>query len=169
MDAQSFDKVILATTPGRVLSILGDASEDEVRRFGAWRCNQFRTIAHRDPELYEAYGTQTQAPCDYFLLPDQREFGYNTYINHGYGLDRAVPYSFAFNLDQEIAPDKIIHTAEHLTPAYTVDALRYRKEVIETNGANHTFFVGAYLGNALHEGAIASANAASARLGGQVL
>ena len=167
MEEQTFDKVVFATTPGQVLKLLQDASAEEIRRFGAWRCNQFKTIAHRDPGLYAAYQTHTHAPCDYFLLPDERRFGYNTYINHGYGHDRKVPYGFAYNLEDEIAADKVIHTADHVTPDYTVDALRYRKEVIATNGDNHTFHVGAYLGNALHEGAVQSANAVSKQLGGR--
>jgi predicted NAD/FAD-binding protein len=38
-----------------------------------------------------------------------------------------------------------------------VEALHYRNEVIDTNGENHTYYAGAYLGDGLHEGAIASA------------
>jgi predicted NAD/FAD-binding protein len=80
-----------------------------------------------------------------------------------------VPYSFAYNLEHEIAADKIIHTAHHTTPDYTVEAFRYRKEIIATNGENDTFYVGAWMGNALHEGAAQSANDVSALLGGHVL
>jgi uncharacterized protein len=40
---------------------------------------------------------------------------------------------------------------------YTTESLRYRDEVVTTNGENHTYHAGAYLGDGLHEGAIASA------------
>ena len=168
-DAEHFDAVVFATTPGRVLTILADPTDTERRRFGAWSCNEFKTVAHKDPGLYQSYRTATRSPCDYFMLRDERRFGYNTYINHGYGYDREVPYSFAYNLEHEIAADKIIHTAHHTTPDYTVEAFRYRKEIIATNGENDTFYVGAWMGNALHEGAAQSANDVSALLGGHVL
>jgi uncharacterized protein len=63
----------------------------------------------------------------------------------------------AFNLENIIAPNKIVHTFNHNTPLYTVDSFRYRDEVIVTNGENNTYHVGAYLADGLHEGAIASA------------
>ena len=40
---------------------------------------------------------------------------------------------------------------------YTTEAFRYRDEVVATNGENNTYHVGSYLGDGLHEGAIASA------------
>jgi uncharacterized protein len=38
-----------------------------------------------------------------------------------------------------------------------VAAFRHRHEIIATNGDYHTYHVGAYLGDGLHEGAITSA------------
>ena len=63
----------------------------------------------------------------------------------------------AFNLDNVIAKQEIIHIQEHHTPLYTVESFRYRNEIIATNGDNHTYHVGAYLGDGLHEGAVSSA------------
>jgi uncharacterized protein len=40
---------------------------------------------------------------------------------------------------------------------YTTKFLRYWDEVVTNNGENHTYHAGAYLGNGLYEGAIASA------------
>ncbi|WP_432812848.1 hypothetical protein [Pantanalinema sp. GBBB05] len=36
-------------------------------------------------------------------------------------------------------------------------AFRYRDEIIATNGHNQTYYVGSYLGDGLHEGAVTSA------------
>ncbi|MFP6616970.1 MAG: amine oxidase, partial [Candidatus Hydrogenedentota bacterium] len=63
----------------------------------------------------------------------------------------------AYNLDEKIDPEKILHMQEHHTPLYTVDALESRDEIIETNGANNTYHAGAYLYDGLHEGAVRSA------------
>ena len=62
-----------------------------------------------------------------------------------------------FQLERLIAPDHIIHTQEHHTPLYTTESFKYRDEVVATNGENNTYYVGAYLGDGLHEGAIVSA------------
>lgn len=61
--------------------------------------------------------------------------------------------------------NKIIHRQQHNTPLYSVAAIRYRNEVVATNGENHTYHAGAYLGEGLHEGAISSAFAVSELLG----
>ena len=165
---QAFDKVVFATDPGQVLRILADATEAEKRRFAAWSTNTFTTLAHRDVGIYRDYDTEVFGPCDYFR-GREGDFGYNTYLNHGYGQSRAKPYSFAYNLDAALPTSSIIHRADHQTPNYTVSAFQYRHEVIETNGENHTFHAGAYLGNGLHEGAALSAHRISERLGGEVL
>lgn len=60
-------------------------------------------------------------------------------------------------LPELIASDRIIHTQAHHTPMYTTASFRYRDEVVATNGENHTYHAGAYLGDGLHGGAITSA------------
>lgn len=167
-DTQCFDKVVFATEPGQVLRILADATEAEKRRFGAWSTNTFTTLAHRDTGIYDTYDTEVYGPCDYFRSRDCG-FGYNTYLNHGYGQAPEKPTSFAYNLDGALPSSSIIHRADHQTPNYTVAAFKHRQEVIETNGENHTFHAGAYLGNGLHEGAALSAHRISERLGGELL
>lgn len=39
---------------------------------------------------------------------------------------------------------------------YTTESFRYRSEIVEMNGENNTYYAGSYLGDGLHEGAIAS-------------
>jgi uncharacterized protein len=51
----------------------------------------------------------------------------------------------------------MIHVQAHHTPLYTTESFQYRDEVVATNGENHTYYAGAYLGDGLHEGAISSA------------
>ena len=150
-----FDKVVFATPPDRVLKLLSDPTFEESKRFSTWKENQARTIIHNDTSLYDKYGMKQASEFDFFQKPDG--WGYNAYLNQLCGVQSPIQYSLAFDLDQAIAKDKIVHIQEHATPLYTVDSLRYRNEVIDTNGANHTYHVGAYLADGLHEGAIVSA------------
>lgn len=150
-----FDKVVFATPPDRVLKLLLDPTVAEIRRFSAWENNQIVTVIHTDTSMYDRYGIRQPSEFDFFETATG--WGYNAYLNQLCGVSSEVEYNLAFNLESLINPNQIIQRLEHDTPLYTVESFRYRDEIIHTNGENHTYHVGAYLGNGLHEGAIASA------------
>ena len=94
--------------------------------------------------------------------------GYNCYLNALCGVPENEERAFglAFGIDAWIDPEKVILRQKHHTPDYTVESQRWHHEVLATNGENHTFHVGAWLGDGLQEGAITSAVAVSKLLGG---
>ena len=155
----SFDKVIFAVTPEQVLKLLGDANDDEKRRFGEWQENQIETVIHTDISFYKHFSVSYYSEFDVFQTDTLGHYGYNAYLNRLYGIDtnQYPHYSLAYNLGKLIAADKIIHRQHHHSPLYSVPAIHYRNEVIAMNGENHTYHAGAYLGEGLHEGAISSA------------
>ncbi|MGB3291865.1 MAG: FAD-dependent oxidoreductase [Phormidesmis sp.] len=155
--AEQFDKVVFATPPDQVLSLLADARPDEVRRFQAWKPNYITTILHSDRALYKPYNIVRGAEFDFFQT--DTGWGYNAYLNQVCGITAEQSYSLAFNLEKAISPEKIIHKQQHHTPFYDADSFRYRNEVIAANGENQTYHVGAYLSDGLHEGAVTSAMA----------
>ncbi|WP_066382097.1 FAD-dependent oxidoreductase [Anabaena sp. CA = ATCC 33047] len=150
-----FDKVVFATPPDQVIKLLSPPTEEEVKRFSGWQKNHAKTIIHTDNSMYGSRGIKQPAEFDFF--PTHKGWGYNAYLNQLCGVSSSVKYSLAFNLDDLIAQDKIIHIQNHHTPLYTVESFRYRNEIIMTNGENNTYHAGAYLGDGLHEGAITSA------------
>jgi predicted NAD/FAD-binding protein len=157
---ERFDRVVFATPPDQVLKILAEPTEAEIRRFSAWKPNFAETIMHSDTSLYKQYGIQEGSEFDFFQT--NHRWGYNASLNQLCGIeatqaDSTPQYSLAFNLENMIAQTKIIHIQKHHTPYYSVESLRYRDEVIRSNGENQTFYVGAYLGDGLHEGAISTA------------
>jgi predicted NAD/FAD-binding protein len=152
---QEFDRVIFATPPDQVLRLLADPSPEEVRRFSAWQANYVTTTLHHDQHLYQPYNLHHGSEFDFFQTPSG--WGYNAYLNQLCGLPAEPAYYLAFNLNNQIEADKIIHGQPHHTPFYTLEAFRYVDEVRATNGENHTYHVGAYLGDGLHEGAVTSA------------
>jgi len=52
-----------------------------------------------------------------------------------------------------------------LAQLFTTASFRYWDEVIATNGENSTYHAGIYLGDGLHEGAIASAKRVAQLIG----
>jgi predicted NAD/FAD-binding protein len=154
-----FDKVVFAVSPHQVLPLLANPLEEEIRRFGAWQKNLMETVVHTDVSFYKNLGVSYFGEFDVFKTEGKPQGGYNAYLNRLYKIDpkKYGHYSLAFQLKHLIDPQKIIHHQHHETPLYTVDALRYRDEIIACNGEYHTFHAGAYLGEGLHEGAIKSA------------
>ncbi len=116
-------------------------------------------IIHTDVSFYKHFGVSYYSELDVFQTDAQGHCGYNAYLNRLYAIDATQypHYSLAYNMGKYTNPAKIIHRQQHNTPLYSVAAIRYRDEVIATNGKNHTYHAGAYLGEGLHEGAISSA------------
>lgn len=152
---QTFNKLVFATPPDQVLALLNDPTPSEIRRFSAWEANHATTILHTDTSFYSRFRIQTPSEFDFFQT--EHGWGYNAYLNQLCGIKSQQTYSLAFQLNSLVQPENILHIQKHHTPLYTVEALRHRNEIIETNGENQTYYAGAYLGDGLHEGAIASA------------
>jgi uncharacterized protein len=153
--SEQFNKVVFATPPDQVLKLLSNPTPAEIRRFSAWEDNPIQTVLHSDTSLYRPYNIKAFSEFDFFQT--ERGWGYNAYLNRLCSVTSAVNYSLAFHLEELIADDKILHTFAHHTPRYTVDSFCYRDEVVRSNGENHTYHAGAYLGDGLHEGAVTSA------------
>ena len=153
--SNTFDKVIFATPPDQVLKLLGDPTPEEQKRFSTWRSSHATTTIHTDTSIYNRYGIKESSEFDFFQTVNG--WGYNASLNQLCGVRSPLQYSLAFNLDNVIAKQKIVHVQEHHTPLYTVESFKYRNEIIATNGDNQTYHVGAYLGDGLHEGAVSSA------------
>lgn len=154
-EIQEFDRVVFATPPDQILRLLSDPTDAEIKRFSAWQANYATTLLHSDTSMYDRYGIRKLSEFDFF--EKDNGWGYNASLNQLCGISSVREYSLAFQLDELISKEHIIHIQKHHTPLYTVESFRYRNEVIETNGENNTYHAGAYLGDGLHEGAITSA------------
>jgi len=154
-DIQEFDKVVFATPPDQVMALLADPTDVEIRRFSDWKANHVNTTVHQDDSMYDRHNIQTPSEFDFFQTDSQ--WGYNSCLNQLCGISSPKHYFLSFQLEKLIAKEQIIHIQEHHTPLYTTESFRYRDEVVATNGENNTYHAGAYLGDGLHEGAIASA------------
>ena len=147
-----FDKVIFAVPPDQVLKLLSDPGEKEVMYFKAWKENIAQTIVHTDSLIYKKYGISQASEFDFFQTNDG--WGYNACLNQLCGLKPIPRYNLSFNLNSLISKESIIYQAEHHTPMYTVEAFKYREQILSGNGENNTYYAGAHLYDGLHEGAI---------------
>jgi predicted NAD/FAD-binding protein len=154
----SADKVVIATPPDQVLKLLGDPSAHESELFSSWRENRISTVIHTDTSLYARWGSTSYTEFDMFEKSGG-DAGYNAYLNRLCGLsdEHPINYFLAYNLEERINPDRILHTQQHRTPLYTTESYRSIEAIKTLNGTKNTYFVGAYLYNGLHEGAAQSA------------
>ncbi|MCG9731297.1 FAD-dependent oxidoreductase [Shewanella sp. Isolate13] len=153
--SEHFDKLVLAVPPDQVLRLISAPTVSEVKCFSPWKANFAKTVLHRDPLVYPRFGISQPSEFDFFQT--QVGWGYNASLTRICNLPPKPQYSLAYNIDSLIAEQNILQTFEHHTPLYSVDAFQYRRNIIDTNGDNHTYHVGAYLYDGLHEGAVLSA------------
>lgn len=164
-EIHEFDKIVFATPPDQVMNLLADPTEEECKRFSGWEANYATSLVHRDASMYKRYHIKHPSEFDFFeterdnaeKLNTDRHWGYNGYLNQLCGISSPEHYFLSFQLEELIAPDRIIHSQSHHTPLYTTHSFQYRDEIVEKNGENNTYHAGAYLGDGLHEGAISSA------------
>lgn len=154
-DNARFDKVVIATTPGAVTSVLSDMSDREGFIFGNWPDRTFTTLAHTDDSLYGQYQSIRKTPMDLFVNGYRQ--GYNTYQNAVYRIPGPTSYNFAYGLEDRIPTSAILHRADHTVPTYNGSLAEKVGAVAGLQGRQHTYYAGAYLGNGLHEGAVTSA------------
>lgn len=168
--SQRFGAVVFATTPEQVLALLGDATDDERRRFAAWRPNRVHTLTHTDVGIYARRQIAYRSEFDLFETASGSH-GYNAYLNRLCGLREDAPphYGLAFGIDDEIDPRLVVHEQRHDTPGYTRAALATRAEIVTANGERATWFAGAWLEDGLHEGAVVSAERVAVALGGRAI
>jgi predicted NAD/FAD-binding protein len=147
---------------------LKNPSENEIKRFQAWKENVIKTVIHTDTSLYKHFGVTYFCEFDLFQNGENGDSGYNAYLDRLCGIEPQTDthFSLAYNMEQQIDSEKVIDVQHHTSPTYNVDAIRYRQEILETNGQNNTYHAGAYLFDGLHEGAVSSGFVISDLLGG---
>jgi predicted NAD/FAD-binding protein len=160
------DKLVFAVPPDQILGLLSKPDDTERRWFSSWQGNYVTTLIHTDVEIYARWNTRAFTEFDLFEK-DGGDAGYNAYLNRLCGIpeNSGTDYFLAYNLEDRIDPEKILHRQDHHTPLYTEDAARSVSEIRTGNGRNNTYFAGAFLYNGLHEDAIRSASAVKSLFG----
>lgn len=156
--AEKFDRLVIATPPDQVLSIITSPTAAETALFSQWQTNTIVSIIHTDTTIYNRWPQLPFTEFDVFDKNGGRDAGYNAYLNRLSGLSDTSPphYFLAFNLEDWIDESKILHRQFHQTPLYNGKSYATRESIRNISGLNHTFYAGAYLENGLHEGAIES-------------
>jgi predicted NAD/FAD-binding protein len=158
-----FDKAVVATHADQALSLLSDASPAELSALGAFRYTANDTVLHTD-ERFLPRARAARASWNYQVNGAVKPT-VTYYLNRLQRLDADEHYCVTLNRSGEIDPERVIMRTVYDHPLYTLDTLRGQREIAQLNGARHTLYAGAHLGNGFHEDGLASAVRAAAALG----
>jgi len=162
-ETHRFDKAVVATHADQALALLTDASPEEQSALGAFRYTANETVLHTD-ERFLPHARAARASWNYQVNGAVKPT-VTYYLNRLQRIDADEDYCVTLNRNGEIDPSRVIMRTVYDHPLYTLDTLRGQHEVGELNGARHTLYAGAHLGNGFHEDGLASAVRAAALLG----
>ncbi|KAJ1431998.1 Mycolic acid cyclopropane synthetase-domain-containing protein [Ochromonadaceae sp. CCMP2298] len=152
---EQFDEVIFACHPDQALEVLGAAASDDERLYlGAFHYANNDTYVHCDEALMPKskaawtswnYITKTGAT-------DKAKPVFVTYwLNKLQSLEHKKPILVSLTPAPKPAADKIFARFDYAHPQYTVQAVKAQRRVAQMQGANGTYFCGAWMGYGFHE------------------
>lgn len=164
---ERFDKVVIAAHADEALSLLADPSDEEQRLLSRWQYSDNRTVLHTDttflpsdPVVWSSWNyVRTRE------VSSGSPVSLTYYMNRLQNLNARHHYCVTLNTDRDIPSGHLIREIMYTHPLYTFDALSSQDSLREMNGANNTFFCGAYLGYGFHEDAVRSAIEVADRFG----
>jgi len=160
---ESFDYVFLACHSDQALALLEAPTAAEQETLGAMPYAANEAILHTDERLLPRRRL-ARAAWNYHLLRDPQEPVALTYdMNVLQGLAQA-PARFLVTLNHRAAIDesRILQSFQYAHPVYTPAGVAAQSRHRELNGAQRSYYCGAYWRSGFHEDGVVSAQAALA-------
>ena len=162
---EKFEQVVIATHSDQALALLEDPTDAEKHILGVIPYQENLAVLHCDESLLPSKKA-AWASWNYHI--PQKDLGrvavtYNMNILQRIGAPRELCVSL--NLAKAIDPNKIYREIIYHHPVYNPESLAARHSHPEINGANRTFYAGAYWGYGFHEDGVASALAVCRHFG----
>ncbi|NIS78959.1 MAG: NAD(P)-binding protein [Anaerolineales bacterium] len=156
-DLEYFDYAIIAAHADQALAMLSDPSDAERNILGAFPYQENRTVLHTDvsflPSRRSAWASWN------YLVPKVR--GDRVVVTYDMNILQTIraPVEFCVSLNPHrlIEPGRVLRRMTYHHPVYTTKGLPAQQRRDEINGANRTYFCGAYWGYGFHEDGVKSA------------
>jgi predicted NAD/FAD-binding protein len=156
--AERFDEVILACHSDQALAMLADACPEERADLSAIRYQPNRTILHADP----AQMPQRRACWSSWVyraeqVGAERAVGVTYWMNRLQNIPDEDPLFVTLNPQTPVREELIHDEVSFDHPVFDRAALSAQSRIAARNGANNTWFAGAWLRYGFHEDGFASA------------
>jgi uncharacterized protein len=155
-EAERFDSVFLACHSDQALKLLADPADLEVATLRAIPYQASEVVLHTDASLLPRRRL-ARAAWNYHLLPQSPESAAVTYnMNILQRLDAPVTFCATLNRSDAIRPETILRRVTYQHPVFTPEGLAAQGRQSQLNGANRTYFSGAYWRYGFHEDGVVS-------------
>jgi predicted NAD/FAD-binding protein len=161
-DVAAYDHVFLACHAPQALAMLEHPSPAEAEVLSAFPYAANEVILHTDNSVLPRRPL-ARAAWNYHLLADAQEPVALTYdMNVLQSLDAPVRFLVSLNHRKAIDERKVLRTFSYDHPVYSPRAVAAQARQRELDGANRTYYCGAYWRSGFHEDGVVSAQAALA-------
>lgn len=154
---ERFDKVVFACHSDQALALLDQASTAERDILGALPYASNDVVLHTDTRLlperplaWASWNYRLGGPSD-----QPAAVTYN--MNILQGIDSATTFCVSLNQSAAIDPGKILARFRYAHPQYSLAGTAAQARWQELQGAQHSYFCGAYWANGFHEDGVVSA------------
>ena len=162
---ERFDKVVFACHSDQALKLLSAPSAAEQSILGAMPYADNEVVLHTDTRLLPECEL-AQAAWNYRLGGPGHTSAAVTYdMNLLQGIDSPTRFCVSLNQSAGISPFKVLAKYTYAHPQFSLSAVAAQARWEELNGANHTWYCGAYWGNGFHEDGVVSALRVAGALG----
>lgn len=149
--SERFDQVVLACHSDQALALLDDASDPERDILGAIRYQANEAVLHTDARLLPR-SRKAWAAWNAWVPADHAQACTVSYcMNLLQGLPGDTPLVVTLNRTRDIDPARILARREYRHPVHDHAAVAAQARKREIQGANRTWFAGAYWGWGFHE------------------
>lgn len=172
-EAQTFDKVILASHADQTLRMLADPTPLERELLSPFRYQPNEAVLHTDSRFMPKT-RRCWASWNYLIQPQgDRQSATSTHywMNSLQGVSEDVDYFVSINPPAQLDPARVLKRIAYEHPLFDVPAIRAQKRLPELNRVSRdqtTYFCGSYFRYGFHEDAFMSAvNLCRELLGGE--
>jgi predicted NAD/FAD-binding protein len=164
---ESFDHVVIAAHADQALRMLDDPTAAERECLGAFRYGDNRAVLHTDPSVMPIR-RRAWSSWNYMTLHEggARKLSVTYWMNRLQNLDRRPPVFVTLNPLSEIPASRIIHEQTYEHPLFDGATLKTQRRLWTLQGAQRTWFCGAYFGSGFHEDGLQAGLAVAEALGG---
>lgn len=157
-DWAAFDEVIFATHSDQTLKLLSDASPEEHANLAAVRYQPNTAVLHCDervmPKRKKAWASWVYTEA---TEGKTEKIDLTYWMNSLQPIPKSDPLFVTLNSQQTIREELIYDEVEFAHPLYDLAMAGAVERIKASNGANNTWFCGAWMRNGFHEDGYASA------------
>ena len=165
---ETFDQVVVAAHSDQALAMLADPSADEQKLLGAIRYERNVATLHSDATLMPKR-KKAWASWNYISAAsdtDTRLVCLTYWMNLLQNIDNNTPVFVTLNPHRAPRAEATFATFEYDHPIFDHAALDAQQKLWTLQGANRTWFCGAYFGHGFHEDGLQAGLAVGEALGG---